>query len=185
MYLPQIDNERDTLCNYLEAQLDAIRASAYGLDDTQARQTPLHSALSISGIIKHITFCMKGSLSGAGHHEHDQPDNAFYKSFAPSDEETLESLLVTFDSVRTEYMTMCRGGDVESTLPVGPMPWFNMNEPRDAKLRYLYVHHVEEFARHAGHADIIREQIDGAKAGELMLAVEGLPGNDFLSPWEK
>ncbi|WP_206609338.1 DUF664 domain-containing protein [Dermacoccus abyssi] len=65
MYLPQIDDERTTLCNYLDVQLDAIRASAYGLDDEQARRTPLRSALSISGIVKHIVYCMKQSLSGA------------------------------------------------------------------------------------------------------------------------
>ncbi|MGO4957955.1 mycothiol transferase [Luteococcus sp. Sow4_B9] len=59
-----------------------------------------------------------------------------------------------------------------------------LDAARPAKLRYLYVHHVEEFARHAGHADIIREEIDGARAAELWLASEGLPGNDFVTPWE-
>ncbi len=184
MYLPQIDDERATLCGFLEVQLDAIRAAAYGLDDAQARQSPVRSVLSISGILKHSIFIMKQSLSGAGHREHDQPQDAFYRSFAPADDESLEQLTETFDTVRSDYMKMCREGDLEAVLPVGPMPWFNMNEPREAKLRYLYVHHVEEFARHAGHADIIREQIDGAKAGELMFAVEGQPGNEFISPWK-
>lgn len=54
---------------------------------------------------------------------------------------------------------MCRGGDLEAELPVGPMPWYGMDEARPAKLRYLYVGHVEEFARQAGHADIIREEL--------------------------
>lgn len=183
MYLPQIDDERSTLCNYLDVQLDAIRASAYGLDDEQARRTPLRSALSISGIVKHIVYCMKQSLSGAGHHEHDQPFEAFTASFTPTAEETLDVLLSVFDDVRAQYMTMCREGDVETELPVGPMPWFGMDEARPAKLRYLYVHHVEEFARHAGHADIIREELDGATAGALLAAVEGWPANDYITPW--
>lgn len=183
MYLPQIDDERDTLCNYLDVQLDAIRASTHGLDDAAARQTPLRSALSISGIIKHIVFCMKQSLSGAGHHEHDQPWEAFTESFVAADDETLAVLLDRFDTVRAQYMEMCHGGDLEAELPVGPMPWFGMDEPRMAKLRYLYVHHVEEFARHAGHADIIREQLDGATSAELVAAVEGRPANDFVTPW--
>jgi hypothetical protein len=71
MYLPQIDDERATLCGFLEVQLDAIRAAAYGLDDAQARQSPVRSVLSISGILKHSIFIMKQSLSGAGHREHD------------------------------------------------------------------------------------------------------------------
>ncbi|WP_394277298.1 DUF664 domain-containing protein [Luteococcus sp.] len=185
MYLPQIDDERTTLCNYLDAQLDAVRASAHGLDDAQARRTPLRSALSISGIVKHVAHCMKGSLSGAGHHEHDEPFEAFYASFTPTADETLDALLATFDSVREQYMTMCREGDPEAKLPVGPMPWYGLDEARPTKLRYLYVGHIEEFARHAGHADIIREQLDGAKAAELLAAVEGRPANEFVSPWTK
>ena len=184
MYLPQIDNERATLCNYLDVQLDAVRASSYGLDDHQARRAPLRSTLSISGITKHVVYCMKQSLSGAGRHEHDQPFEAFFASFTPSDDEDIVTLLETFDEVRGEYMRMCRDGDLDAELPVGPMPWVGMTEARPAKLRYLYVHHVEEFARHAGHADIIREEIDGAQAAELLAAVEGRPANDFVTPWQ-
>lgn len=51
--------------------------------------------------------------------------------------------------------------------------------------RLLALHQIEEFARHAGHADVIREQLDGAKAGELTLAVKDLPGNDFIQPWRR
>lgn len=184
MYLPQIDNERATLCNYLDVQLDAIRASSYGLDDDQARRAPRRSTLSISGITKHVVYCMKQSLSGAGRHEHDQPFEAFFASFTPSDDEDIVTLLETFDEVRGEYMRMCRDGELDAELPVGPMPWVGMTEARPAKLRYLYVHHVEEFARHAWHADIIREEIDGAQAAELLAAVEGRPANDFVTPWQ-
>lgn len=62
-------------------------------------------------------------------------------------------------------------------------PWFGVSEPREGALRYLVVHHVEEFARHAGHADLLREAIDGAKAAELNAAVEGREANDFVTPW--
>lgn len=185
MYLPEINDERTTLCKYLDVQLGAIRASAFGLDDAEARQSPLRSALSISGIIKHIVYCMKQSLSRAGHSEHDQPFEAFTTSFTPTEDESLEALLARFDAVRAEYMTMCREGDLESEVQAGPMPWYGLNEARPAKLRYLYAHHLEEFARHAGHADVIREQLDGAQAIELLAAVEGQPANDFVTPWSR
>lgn len=185
MYFPRKDNELDTLCNYLDVQLDALRASAFGLDDDAARRTPLRSALSISGLLKHVTFVMVGSLSGAGvaGYEHSQAD--FAASLTPTAEETLDRILERFDSVRADYMEMCRGGDLEAELPVGPFPWYGMDEPQVAKLRYIYVHAVEEFARHAGHADIIREQIDGAQAAELLAAIEGWEPNEYITPWSK
>ena len=183
MYLPQIDDERTTLCNYLDEQLDALRAAAHGLSDEQARSTPLRSALSISGLLKHACFCMGGSLVGAGLKESEPVDSDFYGSFTPSPDETLDALLATFDRLRADYMAMCRDGDLEAELPVGPFPWYGMDEARPAKLRYLYVGHIEEFARHAGHADIIREQIDGAKAPELVAAIEGREPNQFVTPW--
>ena len=51
--------------------------------------------------------------------------------------------------------------------------------------RMLALHLIEEFARHAGHADIVREQLDGAQAGQLMMAVNDIPGNDFIQPWSR
>lgn len=183
MYLPQIDDERGTLCGYLDMQLDAIRASAYGLDDEAARRTPVRSVMSISGIIKHVTFVMSQSLCGAQFEGYENVEVDFYASFTPTAEETLEVVLERFDTVRADYMTMCRNGDLEAELPVGPFPWYGMDEPRTAKLRYLYVHAIEEFARHAGHADIIREELDGAKAAELLAAIEGLEPNFYVTPW--
>lgn len=182
MYLPQIDDERDTLCNYLEVQLDALRASVHGLTDEQAKRRPLRSALSLAGILKHISFCMSGALVGARRKEAEALDEDFADSFEPG-EESLAGILERFDALREAYMEMCRDGDLEIEMQVGPFPWYGMDEARPAKLRYLYVHHVEEFARHAGHADIIREQIDGAQSPSLLSAIEGWEPNDYVTPW--
>ena len=184
MYLPQIHDERETLCSSLAAQLEALRATTLGLDDAQARLTPLRSALSLSGILKHVTYVMTQSLVGAGLRQADEASRDFFASFTPSQAESLAVLLQRFDEVASEYLAMCRGGDLEQVMPVGPMPWYGLDEARPAKLRYLYVHHIEEFARHAGHADLIREQIDGADAASLMAAIEGRPANQFVTPWE-
>ena len=53
----------------------------------------------------------------------------------------------------------------------------------DANLRWVVMHLLEETARHAGHADIIRESIDGAKALPLMAAVEQWPPRRTITPW--
>jgi hypothetical protein len=64
-------------------------------------------------------------------------------------------------------------------IPDGPwMP------DRDAcTVRWVLFHIIEEAARHAGHADILRECLDGATAGELMAAVEGWPEQGWIKPW--
>ncbi|MFI5953748.1 DUF664 domain-containing protein [Cryptosporangium sp. NPDC051539] len=49
-------------------------------------------------------------------------------------------------------------------------------------MRYYLTHQIEEVARHAGHADIIREQLDGASIPSLVLTLEGAPANDLFQP---
>ncbi|PAT15622.1 hypothetical protein CKJ84_05060 [Corynebacterium sp. NML 120412] len=41
------------------------------------------------------------------------------------------------------------------------------------------------FARHAGHADIMREELDGAQAAELLAATEGWEPNEYVTPWAR
>jgi len=48
----------------------------------------------------------------------------------------------------------------------------------------VLLHLITETARHAGHADIVREMVDGATAFPLMAAVEGWPATDWMQPWE-
>ena len=50
-------------------------------------------------------------------------------------------------------------------------------------MRWFLLHIVEETTRHAGHADIVRESIDGATMYELMAAAEGWPATDWLTAW--
>jgi hypothetical protein len=62
------------------------------------------------------------------------------------------------------------------------VPW-NPKECDTWSVRWVLLHLVEETARHAGHADIIRETVDGATAYPLMAAAEGWPESDFVKPW--
>ena len=50
-------------------------------------------------------------------------------------------------------------------------------------MRWVWFHLIEELARHAGHADIVREAIDGATMYELVAGREGWPETDWLKPW--
>ena len=64
-------------------------------------------------------------------------------------------------------------------LPKG-VPWF----PDEASVRWVLLHLVEETARHAGHADIIRECLDGATSSPLMAAAEGWEPTPWVTPWD-
>ena len=61
MFTPGKYTESEVLAGYLDQQLAAIRAAAYGLTEDQARQTPCRSALSIGGLVKHATSVMRQS----------------------------------------------------------------------------------------------------------------------------
>ena len=70
-------------------------------------------------------------------------------------------------------------------VPVPQVPWF----PKDIEawtVRWVLVHLIEETARHWGHADIVRETVDGAQALELLAAVENWPEEGGpVKPWRR
>lgn len=186
MYFASTDDERTTLRNYLQVQLEAVRDAGYGLSDEQLTSRPLASALSLAGLLKHCAFAMTGGLiSAKALTAEDAPVDItdFYGSFALSEGETVAQIREAYEQLLERYLAMIEGLDLDAELTVGPAPWYGVTEPAPGNMRYLMVHHLEEFARHAGHADIIREQIDGAKAAELNAAVEGRPANEFVTPW--
>lgn len=186
---PAVLTESQTFTGYIDEMLQGLRNSAYGLTDAQAKEHPTRSQLSIAGLIKHATWVMRQTLpriEGGGRTT--EPGSAagaaeFHGSFNPTDAESLADLLATFDATRARYLEVIAGLDPAAEIEVGPKPWDDQPNTEVATQRMLLAHHIDEFARHAGHADIIREQIDGATALPLRLAVEGRAGNAFVQPW--
>ena len=76
-----------------------------------------------------------------------------------------------------ETLRIIAEADLDTPVPVPhDVPWF----PQDVdhwSVRWVALHLIEELSRHAGHADIIRESIDGATMYELMAADRGLAGD--------
>lgn len=188
MYLPAEHDEIQTLHGYVRQQLDALRASALGLTDDQARLTPCRSALSIGGLLKHTTYVFAKDVPEA--RDPGAPEDGFeqfYASFVMRPDETLEEVLARFDAMVGGVEAMFAGADPstpDEVVTQPPAPWYGITEESTVRRRYQLLHVVEELARHAGHADIIREEIDGATAGSLLAAVEGLAPNAFVQPWE-
>jgi hypothetical protein len=189
MYAPEIDDEITGLAKYLEQQLDAIRASAIGLTDEQMRMRPCRSALSIGGIVKHATYVMRGAttrltgdlsappaLDGSAIEAHEA-------SFTLTADETGDGVMAAFDGARAAYLGAFIATDPNVRTVVPPAPWFGIYDNRPANGRYSLVHQIEEMARHAGHADIIREQIDGVAVPSIMLTEAGMAANEFFEPY--
>ena len=187
MFRPGQYTESEVLVGYLDQQLAAIRAAAHGLSEQQARQTPCRSALSIGGLLKHATYVMVRRTRAAdpGAALDLAAYEAFTDSFALREDETLDGVLRAFDEARDAYLADVRATDPGASMTAPPAPWDGLDEPTASVQRYVLVHHVEELARHAGHADVLREQLDGATAGPLRLAVEGREGNAFVQPWTR
>lgn len=158
-------DERGTLLAFVEAQRTALREAAQGLTEEQAASRPSVSELSVSGLLKHAAQCELDWLrmaQGATGPDADQED-AWANAFRLVGEETVTSVLARWDEVRQETEAFIAAvPSLDDSFPLPPAPWF----PEDAKvsMRWMLLHLVEEFARHAGHADIVRESIDGTRA---------------------
>jgi hypothetical protein len=189
MYAPSCDDEITTIERYVSEQLDAIRASAIGLTEEQARMRPCRSALSIGGLVKHAIYVMRGTtdrLTGRSDPNRALDDTAFAaheSSFALADDETAAGAISEFDAVRVEYIAAISATDPAARTVVSPAPWYGIFDSRPALARYGLVHQIEELARHAGHADILREQIDGMAVPAIVLSEAGAPANDFFQPF--
>jgi hypothetical protein len=189
MYLPAEDDEITTLVAYADQQLAAIRACTLGLTEEQARQRPCRSALSLAGIVKHTGYGLEGALARFPAEPAAEPvlDGeafaAYAASFVLTADETVRALLDDFDRSRAAFLVVAAAVDPDGQTLAPPAPWMGVMESRPIRWRYHLGHLVEEFARHAGHADIIREQLDGQAVPALMMTLEGVPANAFFQPY--
>ncbi|AQT73668.1 MULTISPECIES: DinB family protein [Streptomyces] len=160
-----LGDERGTLLAFVEAQRAAVRETLRGLDEERAASRPSASELSLSGLLKHVAEVELNWLRLAQQRPNERMrDEASYgDSFRLVEGESIPSVLAFWDGVRQETEAYVASvASLDETFPLPPAPWF----PKDAKVsvRWMLLHLVEEFARHAGHADIVRESIDGTKA---------------------
>jgi uncharacterized damage-inducible protein DinB len=175
---PPVTDERHALSTYLRQLHAALRNAAYGLTDDQARRTPARSAISLAALLTHVTITERVWLARA-HGE----DAAFTGDDWDSGRSTLGEVVAAFDeqATTTEAAALDLSLDLDATLspPQGP-PWYT-GEP--VSVRWVLFHLLEEVARHAGHADILREELDGATAAALLATVDRWPETAGVRPW--
>jgi hypothetical protein len=160
--------EQDVLIETLRHQRALLQRTADGLTDEQARLASTVSSLSIGGIIKHLTqverrwsdFVVKGPEVFGGF---DAAAFAAHQAgLVMTPDDRLADLLTTYAAAAADTDERVRSLpdlSVEQPLPV--TPWWPPGSHWSA--RRVALHLIAEIAQHAGHADIIREAIDGQK----------------------
>jgi uncharacterized damage-inducible protein DinB len=183
-----VADERKGLLAYLAQQRLVLRLTAHGLTDEQARAAPTASPLSVGGLIKHVTAAERGWIDIVLQRRRTW-SKEYYKdyqaNFRLGPDETLADVLDLYDQAAKETdAVIAEISDLGQPVPVPQdIPWFPA-EVTAWSVRWVLLHLIEETARHAGHADIIRESLDGATALPLMAAAEGWPANPWVQPWE-
>jgi hypothetical protein len=181
---PPLPDERELLLAFLNQQRDGLRYAAFGLTDKQARLAPTPSPLSVGGLLKHVISMEEGWMDLVVQRSRGGGQADYEENFRLGPDETLAGLLARYDQVADETAAIVRGiDDLGRDVPVPKgVPWYP--DDIDAwSVRWVLLHLVEEIGRHAGHADIVRESIDGATMYELMAAAEGWPATEWLQPW--
>jgi hypothetical protein len=165
-----VAGERQSLLEFLRFHHSALLAVSHGLTDEQARSTPTVSTLCIGGLIKHVTVVAYAwtqqvvmeaeqllddpwSLVGMMSHREEQ--------HRMRDDESLSELLAAFDAQTAETTRVFSDTDLDAPMVV-PDHIRRVCENAHWTARWALMNINEEMARHAGHADLIRESIDGA-----------------------
>ena len=160
--------ERADLLETLTAHRYFLRHTVQGISDEQARQRTTVSELTLGGLIKHVArteaawsdFVVDGPVAMAPPEDGDY--SAWADAFRLTDDETLAGVLERYDEVAARTDELVATVDLDHAWPLPEAPWFEPGATRSA--RRAFVHIVGETAQHAGHADIIRETIDGKKS---------------------
>ncbi|WP_282703553.1 DinB family protein [Streptomyces sp. CC219B] len=167
-------DERGALLNFLAEQRGGIRRAVLGLTDEQASSRPSASELSLAGLVKHVAEVEQYWVSLAKGEppavKRDQSN--WHECFVLVDGETVASQLDYWEKVAAVTEEFVRSvPSLDDTFALPDQPWF----PKDERVsvRWLVLHLIRETARHAGHADIVRESLDGKTAFELVALAEG------------
>ena len=153
-------SEREALEGFLDAQRDAVNRKIEGLDDATARKAPTASALSLLGIVKHcglwerrwVQVVMAGRKFPGEWPEIDYTGMA--EDFVVDENDTVQQWVAYYRDQIEQSRAVAASMDLDTRCARPDIV--------ETNLRCVLFHLIEETARHAGHADIIRETLDGS-----------------------
>jgi uncharacterized damage-inducible protein DinB len=156
---PLNTDERTTLESWLDFHRATLAMKCEGLDDEQAAVSVPPSSLTMTGLVQHMAEVERNWFRRvlAGEQappiydpraDPDGPDGGFELA----EEATLRDALDTWRAEIAFARQQCADRGLADT---------GLFAGQDVSLRWIYVHMIEEYARHNGHADLLREHIDG------------------------
>ncbi|MTD15647.1 DUF664 domain-containing protein [Nakamurella sp. YIM 132087] len=151
-------DEKRSLEALLDQQRDAVLRKVRGVPEQDARRAPTASALTLLGLLKHCAVWeqrwFQGVMAGRplddGWPERRDPG----ADFRLDDSDTVGVWVLRYQQAIEESRRTTADHDLDTRCA--------RPDVADCNLRYLLHHLIEETARHAGHADILRESIDGS-----------------------
>lgn len=151
-----IADERQLLESFLDDYRNIVVRKASGLSDTDARRRLVPSATTVGGLVKHLRWAEYGwfdQLLAQQAGDNRRPHERSWE-FDVAPEQSLATLVVEYQQQCQRSRQIAAQYALDHTVPHARLG--------DVSLRYIYLHLIEETARHAGHLDILREQLDGA-----------------------
>ena len=151
-------SEKDVLKGFLQFLRETVIRKCEGLSDTQISSTPTVSSMSLLGMLKHLTIVERYWFQGVFLDA--DVDLPWSEEDPDGDWRTHES--DTAESAIAAYAAECEISDqILSEHELDEVAAWATSEEERRSLRWMLTHMIEETARHAGHADILRESIDG------------------------
>ena len=148
-----VAGERDLLEAMLDAQRAEVAALLDGLDEAAARARLVPSLTTLLGLVKHATFVetvwFHSRVAGVPRSELGLPQTVD-ESFALGADDTIATVREAFLAACEHSRAVAAGHDLDEQFAWHSGP---------VTLRFVYAHLIAELARHAGHGDILREQL--------------------------
>ncbi|OXM53050.1 DinB family protein [Amycolatopsis alba] len=186
MTATNLDAEHADLLEALDTVRATLTATVKGLTDEQLDEHPTVSELSLGGLIKHVAsieeMWLRFAVEGPSAMAYDLPEGVTWadlgagtareypqwaidhqNNFRMLPGDTLASILERYEQVATRTKEIVSSiPDLSAAHPLPDAPW---NPPGAVRsVRRVLTHVIAETAQHAGHADILRESIDGQKS---------------------
>ncbi|MCT2591568.1 DinB family protein [Streptomyces sp. N2-109] len=181
-----LDAERADLLAELATARSALTHPTRGLSDEQLGERPTAGTLCLGGLVKHVASMEEGwmrfAAEGPSALRYDLPDGVTWDDLAAGTArefpqwaidhqndfrmlpgETLAGIVARYEQVAAaSEKTIASVPDLSTAHPLPEAPW---NEPGAVRsVRRVLIHVIAETAQHAGHADILREALDGQKS---------------------
>lgn len=169
--------ERETLIEIYDDQRHNLMIAMRGVSEEGARTRSTASALTLGGLLKHITLNEQSWIATivAADPAAEFDMEAAAHAYELTEGETFAQWLAEFEAqiVRTNAFIR-EVPDLEAMIPLPTAPWDP--EPGQQSVRRILLHMLRETAHHSGHADIIREELDG---GNTTMTVAREAGMSF------